>query len=121
MGLNYRSIGRKIRDIRKQNQLSQAMLSELIGKSPTYISYIENGSKKMSLETFVQLANALKIPTDLLLSEQIKSPPIIASQEITMILSDCNVYERLIIVEMVKTLKANLQNHKHLLKRNSSL
>lgn len=120
MALNYSNIGRKIREIRKLNQLSQAMLSEMIDKSPTYISYIENGRKKMSLDTFVQIAHSLNIPTDLLLSGQVKSASKIASHEITMILSDCDTYERLIIVEMVKALKANMQNHKYLLKRNNS-
>ena len=120
MALNYSSIGRKIRDIRKLNRLSQAMLSEMIDKSPTYISYIETGRRIMSLETFVQIAHSLNIPTDLLLSGQAKNSPKIASQEITMILSDCDTYERLIIIEMVKALKANMQNYKYLLKRNSS-
>ena len=119
MGLNYCKIGRRIKEIRKRNQLSQSMLSELIDKSPTYISYIESGYKIMSLETFVLIANALEIPGDWLLSEQIKSAPKIASQEITMILSDCTAYERLIIIDTVKSLKSNLQNHKCLLKRSS--
>lgn len=119
MALNYRNIGRKIREIRKINQLSQAMLSEMIDKSPTYISYIENGRKKMSLETFVQIAHSLNIPTDLLLSGQVKNSPKIASHEITMILSGCDVYERLVIIDMIKSLKSNLQTHKRFLNHNS--
>ena len=117
MGLNYCAIGQRIREIRKNNQLSQAMLSELIDKSPTYVSYIESGSKSMSLETFVQIANALEIPTDLLLTEQLKGSRVAASHEITMILSDCSDYEKLIIIDAVKTIKATLRKHHYLLKR----
>ena len=95
------------------------MLSELIDKSPTYVSYIESGSKSMSLETFVQIANALEIPADLLLTEQVKGSPMVASQEITMILTDCSAYERFIIIETVKTLKDALREHKDHMKRNS--
>ena len=119
MGLNYCAIGQRIREIRKHNQLSQAMLSELIDKSPTYVSYIESGSKSMSLETFVQIANALEIPADLLLTEQVKGSSMVASQEITMILTDCSAYERFIIIDTVKTLKEALREHKDLMKRNS--
>ncbi|MFB0921135.1 MAG: helix-turn-helix transcriptional regulator [Oscillospiraceae bacterium] len=119
MSLNYCAIGQRIKEIRKHNQLSQAMLSELVDKSPTYISYIESGSKSMSLETFVQIANALEIPTDLLLTEEVKGSPVAASQEITMIMSDCSAYERFIIIDTIKTLKTAFREHKYLLKRNS--
>ena len=40
MSLNYNEIGKNIREVRKENGLSQAMLSELVEKSPSYISYI---------------------------------------------------------------------------------
>ena len=53
MSLNYNEIGKNIREVRKENGLSQAMLSELVEKSPSYISYIETGAKSMSLDTFV--------------------------------------------------------------------
>jgi len=119
MGLNYCAIGQRIREIRKHKQLSQAVLSELIDKSPTYVSYIESGSKSMSLDTFVQIANALEIPADLLLTEQVKGSPMIASREITMILTDCSAYERFIIIATVKTLKEALREHEDLMMRNS--
>lgn len=45
MSLNYNEIGKNIREVRKENGLSQAMLSELVEKSPSYISYIETGAK----------------------------------------------------------------------------
>ena len=71
----------------------------------------------MSLETFVQIANALEIPTDLLLTEQLKGSTVAASHEIAMILSDCSDYEKLIIIDAVKTIKATLRKHHYLLKR----
>ena len=51
MSLNYQAIGHRIMVIRKRNRISQLDFSELIDKSPTYVSYIENGKKRMSLET----------------------------------------------------------------------
>ena len=73
----------------------------------------------MSLETFVQIANALEITADFLLTEQVKVSPMVVNQEITMILTDCSAYERFIIIDTVKTLKDALREHKDLMKRNS--
>lgn len=116
MSLNYRAIGQRIMTIRKKNHLSQLTFSELIDKSPTYVSYIETGKKSMSLDTFVQIANALYVPADILLAEQLTSPAITASQEITMILADCSDFERLVITDTLKFLKETMREHKTILK-----
>ena len=116
MGLNYRAIGKQIRIIRKQNNLSQLLLAELIDKSPTYLSYIEAGKKSMSLETFVQIANALYVPADILLAGQMTDSIMTASQEITMLLKDCNDFERLIITDTLRSIKASLREHQPAIK-----
>jgi len=117
MSLNYRTIGKRIMTIRKKNHLSQLMFSELIDKSPAYVSYIETGKKSMSLDTFVQIANALHVPTDILLAEQLTGSIIAASQEVTMLMKDCSDFERLVITDMVKSIKATLREHNPILKR----
>ena len=117
MSLNYRAIGKRIMTIRKHNHLSQLTFSELIDKSPTYVSYIETGKKSMSLETFVQIANALCIPADILLAEQLTGSVVAASQEITTLLKDCSEFERLVIIDSLKSLKSALREHKPNIKR----
>ena len=112
MGLNYYAIGQRIKKARKQQHLSQLFLSEMIDKSPTYISYIENGSKGMSLDTFVHIANALEVPTDILLSEQLRYTATSGSQELTILLSDCSSSDREIIISTVKALKAVLREQR---------
>ena len=116
MSLNYRAIGQRIMILRKRRHLSQMKFSELIDKSPTYVSYIETGKKSRSLETFVQIANALHVPTDILLTEQLTDSVLPASQEITMLLADCSEFERLVITDALKSIKATLRKHKPILK-----
>ena len=111
MSLNYKSIGKHIREIRQRNHLSQAMLSELVDKTPSYISYIESGIKSMSLDTFVLIANALGVSPDQLLLERITCSEQCASEEITLLLSDCTTYEMLILMDVLKTLKTSLKEH----------
>ena len=89
MSLNYKVIGKHIREVRQRNHLSQAMLSELVDKTPSYISYIESGIKSMSLDTFVLIANALGVSPDRLLMEQVTSTERCANKEIALLLSDC--------------------------------
>ncbi len=117
MSLNYRAIGQRIKMIRQKSQLSQLMFSELIDKSPAYVSYIETGKKSMSLDTFVQIANALYVPADILLAGQLTGSTIAASQEITTILTDCSDFERLVITDTLKALKATMREHEAILKR----
>ena len=49
MYLDYQTIGKRIRLLRKQQHLSQMTLAEMVDKSPTYISLVENGQKGPSL------------------------------------------------------------------------
>ena len=108
VGLKVRASGA----LRPKYTISQLDFSELIDKSPTYVSYIENGKKRMSLETFVQIANALDIPADILLAEQLTGSVMAASQEVTMLLADCSGYERMVITDTVKAIKASLRDRK---------
>ena len=87
MSLNYNEIGKNIREVRKENGLSQAMLSELVDKSPSYISYIETGAKSMSLDTFVMIANALGVTADRLLMEQLDEKNDITSSQVAALLA----------------------------------
>ena len=59
MQLNYYVLGQRIQKIRKNKRISQAVLSTMIDKSAGYISYLECGTKVMSLETFVGMASAI--------------------------------------------------------------
>lgn len=111
MSINYETLGKRIKEIRKRNNLSQAKMSEMIEKNPSYVSYIESGVKSMSLDTFVQIANALSVPTDLLLIDHLVASQRPASKEITALLADCSDYEVIVILDTMKSLKTALREH----------
>lgn len=112
MSMNYYSIGQRIKEIRISQQLSQAMLADLINRSAAYVSCLESGYKGMSLDTFIKIANALHTPTDMLLSEELREPDMLSSREVTEILKDCSDYENRVIVDTIKSLKTTLRGHK---------
>lgn len=115
MQLNYYAIGQRIQVIRKKRRFSQAMLSAMIDKSSGYISYIEQGTKTMSLETFVSIANALEVSTDTLLNRQLTASGHIMNQEVLSVFSNCTLYETYILLDIMKAVKRSLREQKHLL------
>ncbi len=63
------SIGKKIRYYRENKKWTQEAFAEKIGLSLTYVGMIERGEKVPKLETFIKIANALEVSTDILLSD----------------------------------------------------
>ena len=105
MTINYSLIGNRIKTARKAKGLSQSELSELIDKSVGYMSYIETGSKKPSLETLIQIANALDVTIDELLSDNLAASSTVSNTQINQLLSDCSAFEKSVILLSIKSRK----------------
>ncbi len=56
-----KKFGKKVRDFRKQNNLSQEELAEKAGLHRTYIGMIERAEKNITLINIEKIANALSI------------------------------------------------------------
>ncbi len=69
----YLSIGRNIRHLRKKKNLTQDQLAELIDGDQKYISRIESGKAKASLLRYLKIANALCVPIDYFLFDDVSS------------------------------------------------
>ena len=57
----YRDIGRCIQQHRLQRGLSQETLAIKAGLHRTYLSSIERGQKRATLDTLIRVANALNL------------------------------------------------------------
>lgn len=115
MTINYSLIGNRIKTARKAKGLSQSELSELIDKSVGYMSYIETGSKKPSLETLIQIANALDVTIDELLSDNLAASSTISNTQINQLLSDCSAFEKSVILLSIKSIKDAIRISKPLM------
>jgi HTH-type transcriptional regulator / antitoxin HipB len=58
--LNMEIIGEKIRQIRKEHNLTQEQLGKLIGVQKAQISKIENGTSSATISTITKVFRALK-------------------------------------------------------------
>lgn len=70
--MKLESIGKRIQLRREELGIRQEELAEIVNLSPNYISAIERGVKIPRLETFIRIANALDVPSDLLLKDVLK-------------------------------------------------
>ncbi len=64
----YKSIGKLIKEHRKNAGMTQQELSEQINVTMNYLSLIENGRRKPTIETLVKLAKGLNVPLSKLFS-----------------------------------------------------
>ncbi|MBI4971958.1 MAG: helix-turn-helix transcriptional regulator [Candidatus Omnitrophica bacterium] len=55
------NLGERIRTLRRQKQLTQKKLAELIGKEASFISHIERGARNVSVHLLHAIANGLEI------------------------------------------------------------
>lgn len=66
----YANLGKRIRAIRAQKNMTQEHLAELIGVGTTHVSHIETGNTLPSMKTFVNILNALECTADELLTSE---------------------------------------------------
>ena len=69
--MDYRYLGKRIRDRRKELRISQEKLAEMADLTTSYIGQIERAERKLSLETLVSISNALLVTVDFLLKDSI--------------------------------------------------
>lgn len=66
MTINYKKLGKKIKEFRLRNGLSQEQLAEACNLSTSYISYIETGKKKINFSKLEKIAKILDFSIDIL-------------------------------------------------------
>lgn len=105
MELNYANIGMRIAKRRKVLGIKQNALAEQIGMSNNYLSGIECGKEKPSLEILIKVCNALQVTPDYLLMGNMHSNNV--PQNITDGLRLCSTEDleliEVIIQHMVQT------------------
>ena len=67
MEADYVAIGKRIKQLRRQRNMSQEALASHITVSVPHMSNIENGKTKFSLPVLLSLAGALEVTPDVLL------------------------------------------------------
>lgn len=72
MCVEYKLVGKRIKQIRVKTGLTQEDLAEKAKISVSHLSNIETSNTKLSLPALVRICNALQVSTDTLLYESIE-------------------------------------------------
>lgn len=111
MNVNFKLIGKRIQEVRKQQAMTQAELAALTDMSDSYISYIETAKKQASLESLIRISNALGITVDELLSGNQLHNPTDYQTDIDLLMEDCSLLERRFIYELISVAKYIIRNN----------
>lgn len=67
--INYVQIGQKIKNLRNEAGLTQEQMAERCEISTSFLGHIERGTRKLSLETAVKIADCLHVSMDALIMD----------------------------------------------------
>lgn len=105
MGLE--SIGKHISEFRHLRKLRQEDLAEITGLSTNYIGAVERGEKIPSLETFIDILNALSISADMVLSDILREGYQIKASTLSDQLKTLSAKDQKRIFEVIEVLIKN--------------
>lgn len=114
MSINFNIVGKRIKESRIHNQMSQADLAERIDMSASYISRIETAKKQASLETLVRLADVLGVTVDYLLTGNQTNDSAEYQTDFMRLVEDCSSSEKQIIFDVASATKKSLRENKGL-------
>ena len=69
--MDYVALGKRVRSQRKLLGMTQEELAEHAGISSSFMGHIERGTRKMSIDTLVRIADALELSCDTLLQDSL--------------------------------------------------
>ena len=100
-------IGKRIKEQRKKNKLTQEQLSEKLGISKNHLSAIERGVYRVQIETLVMIINCLGCTADDLFCDVIDKGYLIKSSRLSEKIEKLSPEEQNRILAVVDTLVEN--------------
>ena len=111
MSLDLISIGNRIRFYRLQKEWTLLELSNKSGISLQQIGHLERGERSFSLDSLIRIANALELPADELLVDNLVATNSKRDGDEYYILLDCTQEEATILIKNMKSLKEILRTY----------
>ena len=97
-------LGKRIREERIKQNLTQEILAEDIDLTTAYVGQIERGERNVTLENLIKLANRLSVTVDYLLSDSISDNDDSTIIEITRLLNGRTLNEKELALNMVRSM-----------------
>ena len=111
--LDYKALGKRIKEQRLKQHLTQEKLGEIVDVNTSNISHIERATTQVSLPSLVKIANALDTTLARLVCDSLDSvADIYVEQDISNLLESCSLAEKQIIKNIVIAAKKSLKEHR---------
>jgi len=104
MNIDYEIIGKQIKTGRKSKNYTQQNFAEYLGVSVSFVSRIERGATKLSLETLVKICSTLDLSLSYLLTGIISTSVDYLKGEIADILRGCSPAKIRLISDIIKAI-----------------
>lgn len=109
MEVDYRIIGRRIRDRRDACGMTQAALAEMSEMSVSHVSCIERGKRQVSLAAFIRIVNALETTADGLLWGHLINDKAGLTANVAELMAGCSEGEKQLLLAVLLALKDTLR------------
>lgn len=111
--LDYKKLGKRIKEQRLKQHLTQEQLGEMVNITTSNVSHIERATTQVSLSSLVKIANALDTTLDQLTCDSLYSiADLYIEQDISNLLQGCSLAEKQIIKDIVIATKKSLKEHR---------
>ena len=107
MEINYKDIGRRISKERHNKNLRQEELAEMSNLSTVHLAHIEGGTTKLGLSALINIANALGVSADALLSGVCYKCKKILIDGLAEIINECTPEQINLIIQIAKVISQN--------------
>ncbi|WP_440447968.1 helix-turn-helix domain-containing protein [Ruminococcus sp.] len=104
--IDYTALGKRIKEKRIENGLTQEQLGELCELSAAHIGHIERGTRILSVEVLFRIAQVLNVSVDYLLFDSVENDNILNS--IAPILKDTDKNKVNHFLNTVRVLAENI-------------
>lgn len=110
--MDYKRLGKRIREERQRLNLTQAQLAEDIDISDTYMGAIERGERSLTLDTLVRLVNRFGVTVDYMLSDSVTDSDANITEQFRQIIDRQPLERKQMAINVLRTIFSYFDNTK---------
>lgn len=105
----YKLAGRQIRLLRNQHDITQKDFAEKINSSQNYLSDVETGKKRPSLDYYITIANFFKVSLDYIFQDSLDMKKNVIIDNVILKMSYMNHEDQKFVLRLIES----LEEYKH--------
>ena len=108
MAIDYKLIGKRIKEERIKKHLTQEQISDILDTSAAFYSRLETGKAQINLKRIMQIAEILDIPAGYFITGAKENDEIYLNQEFKKILRKCSPEKQRLIYQLAELVEKYL-------------